>query len=205
MTALLRRIQELRATRPGWCSAEKAERLAFAVLEIRPKLCVEIGVFGGSSLAPQLLALQHLGSGRVVGIDPWETVAALEEMIDEANRGWWGSIDIEAIRKGCESFVADHGLTPYCELVVARSEDVASRFADAAIDMLHVDGNHSEAKSTKDVELYLPKVRAGGLIFFDDVSWREGGVATTSHAIGILDGACERVGFVTDCQIFVKR
>lgn len=205
MTALLRRIQNARSSLPGWCSAEKAERLAFAVLEIQPRLCVEIGVFGGSSLVPQLLALQHLGRGRAVGIDPWETAAALEEMIDEENRRWWNDVDLAGVRRICESFIAENSLSDHCELVVGRAEDVADRFDRSSVDLLHIDGNHSQAKSVKDVELYLPKLRTGGLVFFDDVSWREAGITTTSRAVEILDASCDRAGMVSDCQIFVKR
>jgi cephalosporin hydroxylase len=45
---------------PGWCCREKAERMMDVVYETKPEICVEIGVFGGSSIYPTASALKFL-------------------------------------------------------------------------------------------------------------------------------------------------
>jgi predicted O-methyltransferase YrrM len=39
------------------------------------------------------------------------------------------------------------------------------------LDLIHIDGNHNRAAVELDYELYRPRVRAGGLIVLDDISW----------------------------------
>lgn len=198
------RIEDIRPTIPGWCSAEKAAVLAQAVLTERARVVVEIGVFGGSSLIPMAMALQHQGFGCVFGIDPWDTSSAIEDMVDPANLEWWRGVDLESIRRGCEAIIEAHALHFYTRLVQARAEDVVERFGQE-IDILHIDGNHSEAKSTTDAALYLPKVRPGGLVFFDDVGWTEAGKPTTRKAVALVEAACDRLFDVSGCAVLRKR
>ena len=44
-------------------------------------------------------------------------------------------------------------------------------FADESIDILHVDGNHTQDIALGDVQMYLPKVKKGGYIWLDDANW----------------------------------
>lgn len=205
------RLATLLPVIPGWCSPEKADALVRIILTHRPSLCVEIGVFGGSSLIPQALALEALGQGVIYGIDPWENAAALEAMADEANRSWWSGVNLETIYQGCKSLLVAQGLASRCKLLRAKAEGIADVFLDGSIDLLHIDGNHSEELSVRDVCLYLPKVRPGGHIFFDDVTWTEGGVRTTGRAVAMALAECDHVEDVSDersgsvCSVFRKR
>ncbi len=190
----------------GWCSVEKAEKLVEYITTNKAKLCVEIGVFGGSSLIPQAMALKAMEAGKVVGIDPWSVEAALEEMKQEENRTWWGGkIDLESIYQNCRSHVAYLGLNPFVQLVRDKAENVVDQFENESIDVLHIDGNHSEELSYKDATLYLPKVKKGGTIFFDDIWWTDGNPdPTTRKAILFLLERCTRVELVGDCMILKK-
>lgn len=213
---------------PGWCSEDKSRALIATILEHKPLLSVEIGVFGGSSLVPQALALAALSrsadpqvrssgqadqrtSGLIFGIDPWDNGAALEEMADEANRSWWAGVDLETIYQGCRKLITDAGLSPWCKLLRAKAEGIADAFPDGGIDLLHIDGNHSEELSVRDVSLYLPKVRPGGHVYFDDVTWTEGGVRTTGRALAMVLEECEKIQDIGDdrsgsiCSVFRKR
>ena len=201
----MEQVRVVLPTIPGWCSQPKAERLVRTILEHRLQTCVEIGVFGGSSLIPQAIALRELGSGTIVGIDPWESGAALENMMDPANAEWWSKVDLEEIYRGCLRLISTAGLERYCQLIRAKAEDVHDRFGSASVDLLHIDGNHSELTSTADAVRYLPKVRPGGFIFFDDVSWRENDAMTTHKAIEFLKLHCDVHDLVTDCLILQKR
>ena len=52
---------------PGWCTLEKADKLMQLIYDTQPKICIEIGVFGGSSIYPTASALKYLGAGTVYG------------------------------------------------------------------------------------------------------------------------------------------
>ena len=64
---------------PGWCTPEKAKRLA--ELAFGAELAVELGVFGGRSLVAIALGIKwgpRPEHGYVDGIDPYTPAAALE-------------------------------------------------------------------------------------------------------------------------------
>lgn len=172
----------------GWCTVEKALEMASVIVEERPALCVEIGVYGGRSLIPQALALRSIGSGHVVGVDPWKNDAATEGSSDAANEEWWRRQDLDAVRRYCEESICRLGLQSYCSTVPWRSENARKLFKDGSVDVLHIDGNHTELASVRDVVEWLPAVRVGGFVWFDDIDW-----VTTQKALGMLDEKCERV------------
>lgn len=204
---LMTRVSQVQPSIQGWCSLEKAQALCEAILSAVPELCVEIGVFGGSSLIPQAMALKENGRGIIHGIDPWSVDAALEEMHSPENKEWWGKkVDLEGVYKHCCDNIRHCGVQDYCRLIRQKAEDVVTEFFDESIDILHIDGNHSEALSYKDATLYLPKVKRGGLIFFDDIWWADGQEeATTRKAIVFLQESCVKLRLVgKDCMILQK-
>jgi hypothetical protein len=52
------------------------------------------------------------------------------------------------------------------------SEEAARDFTDGSLDWVYIDGNHSYEFVKKDLELYLPKLKSGGLLTGDDHLWR---------------------------------
>lgn len=203
---LLEKVNSILPTIHGWCCFEKASKFINNIVAEKPQLIVEIGVFGGSSLIPQALALKHNGSGKIYGIDPWTKGAALECMIDDVHKQWWESLDLESIYNHCKENIQKYEVEQYCELIRDKSENVVNQFEDNSIDILHIDGNHSEDLSYKDSTLYFPKVKKGGLIFFDDIFWTEGNnYATTRKAISYLLQFCNKIEIVNnDCMILRK-
>jgi hypothetical protein len=202
--SVIQKASEILPTLHGWCSIDKAKKLIEVIIDSQPEICVEIGVFGGSSLVPQILAIQHNKHGKVFGIDPWANDAALEEMIHEDHKKWWEELNLEDIYFGCKKNIATLGLEKFCILIRDKAENVASRFTDESIGLLHIDGNHSEALSYKDATLYLPKVKSGGFIFFDDIWWTENQQVTTRKAIVYLLEHCTRIDLLEDCMILQK-
>lgn len=188
----------------GWCSIEKATHLVEFILEHKPEVCVEIGVFGGSSLIPQALALKENNKGMLYGIDPWSNEASLECMKDEANAAWWGTLDMEQIFAHACDNIKNFKVEPFCTLIRDKAENVVDKFIDGSVDLLHIDGNHSEELSYKDAVLYLPKVRVGGHILFDDIWWMEHNEVTTRKAILHLLETCSKIDIVSDCMILKK-
>jgi predicted O-methyltransferase YrrM len=207
MSALLEQVKSALPKIQGWCSFEKASKFVEYILQNKPELVVEIGVFGGSSFIPQAMALKENDKGVIYGIDPWKTEDALESMISEDNRKWWSELNIEQIYKHFMKNIDRFDVKKYCKILRDKSENVVDQFADESIDLLHIDGNHSEDLSYKDATLYLPKVKRGGYIFFDDIWWTEGdNNVTTRKAILYLLQSCVRVDVVNnDCLIMQKQ
>lgn len=190
----------------GWCTLEKAKKLIEVVEKLKPDICVEIGVFGGASLIPQALALSKNKKGKIYGIDPWTNESALEEMVSAEHRKWWKDLDIEYVYKECLRNIEKLGIKKYCEIIRDKSENVHNKFQDESVDVLHIDGNHSEALSYKDAVLYLPKVKKGGYIMFDDIWWAEqGNYVTTRKAIIHLLEKCDKVELINNDCMLLKR
>ena len=93
--------------------------------------------------------------------------------------------DFESARRDALQAIAAHGLDGSCTLLHETAADAAPRFAPASIDLLHVDGNHSEASVRDDLQRYLPLVRPGGVVVVDDISWS----SVRRAAEPLLDGA----------------
>ena len=164
--------QHVRDTLPqleGWCSEEKAEKLIDLVLETKPEICVEIGVFGGRSLFPVAAALKHLGNGLIIGIDPWseeECLKHFDPIKDAPHIQWWSKINIDLIYRSYLSMLSAEQLANHVITLKVTAERAATLLAP--IDILHIDTNHGEISSTKNIELFLPKVRSGGYIWIND-------------------------------------
>jgi cephalosporin hydroxylase len=166
----------------GWCSLEKAEKMMQLIYDTHPKTCVEIGVFGGSSIYPTAKALKYLDSGKVHAIDSWSTEDCQEGYnATDANFQWWGSFDLNEIYLNFEQMLKSYQLGSYCNVMRMSSQQAVSSFADESIDILHIDGNHTEEVALADVKMYLPKLKKGGYLWFDDVNW-----TSTSRAVGHL-------------------
>ena len=153
----------------GWCSREKAVAMARLVLQEKPNVCVEIGIFGGRSLVPCAAALQANGAGRIYGVECWNGSEAVRNATNEPNDAWWLSIDFAAIKENFLRFVVDRRLTREVCIIEASSRHAAAMFE--SIDFLHIDGSHAVIGAAEDVLLYATKVRPGGIIVFDDTQW----------------------------------
>ena len=162
----------------GWCSIEKALELADTITSNKMERIVEIGVFAGRSLIPMALACKHQGFGKVVGIDPWQPQASVEGQTGE-NMTWWSKLDHDAIYAEFLRCVAILGVEPYVDVQRLRSDDF---FPIGPIQLLHVDGNHSD-QALRDAERYAPLVPVGGYTYLDDLGWQGGGVTRAMYAI----------------------
>jgi len=171
----------------GWLDVNRGCEMAMLIIDTKPEVVVEIGVFGGRSLISQAFGLRENLKGKIYGIDPWSVTTAIEGDSDAENAGWWkGNIDMAVIHQGCMKAIWDHHLEPWVVVIRAASQYVYDLFPHN-IDVLYIDGNHSELSSCRDVENYVPRVKSGGWIWFDDCDWR-----TTQKALGLMDTMCNR-------------
>ncbi|OGC69959.1 hypothetical protein A2415_04875 [candidate division WWE3 bacterium RIFOXYC1_FULL_39_7] len=66
-------------------------------------------------------------------------------------------------------------LSPYdCELVRKFSSEAASDFMDKVLDFVYIDANHDYEHVTEDIEMWLKKVKSGGIISGHDYIRRKG-------------------------------
>lgn len=187
----------------GWCSREKALNFIDLVLQVEPKLCVEIGVFGGASVFPVASALKYLEKGIVIGIDPWERSECIKyyDPIEEyTDFKWWSCIDFNYIYESYCSMLRRYGLGEYCMTIKATSHQAVSFFQN--IDILFIDGSSDEAVSSQDVLEYLPRVSNGGYIWINNSIWPQ-----RQAAVDILYENCEFVKAIDcgNCLLFKKR
>jgi len=188
---------------PGWCVYEKANKLMDLIHETKPDVVVEIGVFGGSSVYPMAESLRFEKRGVIHAIDPWKAEnCQMGYTSDDANYMWWTNVDLEKVYKDFAKLIKKHHLNKYCNIMRMTSLEAAGHFADESIDILHIDGNHSEESALTDAQLFLPKVKQGGYIWFDDVNWN-----TTSKAVTFMMERCvfhsmRSVG--NECYLFQK-
>ncbi len=187
----------------GWCSKEKAMSFMDLVFETKPKLCVEVGVYGGSSIFPVATALKLLGEGVVVGVDPWDKLECLkyfDPVEDAKDLEWWGKINLSFIYTSYITMLKRFELEECCITMKTTSEKAALVLDN--IDILYLDGNHAEVVMEKDAKLYLPKVRSGGYIWINDSLWKQ-----TQKAIDILSEQCDVIKLIDNgnCILFRKR
>lgn len=186
---LLARIEAAITPLDGWTKPEKGLRLAELVIETRAEVSVEIGVFGGRGTIALAMGHERIRRGYVAGIDPWEASASVEGTNDRENDEWWAAIDYEVIYTRCLAALVAHDLARYTRIMRERADSAIRLFPDESVSVLHQDGNHSEAVSCAEVELWTPKIKPGGYWVADDTDW-----PTTQRSQAILTGR----GFALD-------
>jgi hypothetical protein len=73
-------------------------------------------------------------------------------------------------------------------------------FAAGYIDILHLDGNNSPDHAERDVRDWLPRVRPGGWVAFDDSHW-----ASVVGALALLDRGCELIRDYGTWRLYRRR
>ena len=183
-------IQMVHERLQGWCSWLKAETLASIVVALRPKISVEIGVFGGRSLIPIAMAHRYINHGKVIGIDPWMARASVEGQL-EADAKWWSDQKMhDDVYTGFMRFRENLQLQQWIQVERKVSDEFDPMLG---IGLLHVDGNHGE-QAIKDVERFCPFVDFGGIVVVDDIGW---GAGTVDRAIDLLP----RMGFIEKYRV----
>lgn len=155
----------------GWCTPEKAIKLADWVVMRRPVVSVDLGVFGGRSMLA--LAAGHISAdhGYVCGIDLWEVAPTQEGTNDPANDEWWREVDLAGIGQEVADYFAAHVQHGRWQILRAHSVAAAEYFADHEVGLLHQDSNHASEVAMLEMDAWLPKMTPGGLWVMDDTNW----------------------------------
>jgi Methyltransferase domain len=129
------------------------------VAQLKPRLLVELGTDRGESYFTfcQSLAENKIGT-HCFAVDTW--------LGDEQAGGYdettWGEVS-EHNRAHYENFSS---------LVRSTFDEALSRFTSESIDLLHLDGLHTEVAVRHDVAAWLPKIAPGGILLMHDVNVR---------------------------------
>lgn len=153
-----------------------AERTRTLLLDLfRPVkngIFVEIGVFGGANLLHLHQCAVQNGS-HLYGIDPFENIrlfngsdASGMESLAARRRLYF-----QALHETLDRIMTKYALRDTITLIVDESARAQEAFSDNSIDLLHIDGDHSEEAVYQDLTLYWPKMRHGGVIIGDDYAW----------------------------------
>ena len=159
----------------GWCSPEKAIKLAEIVLELRPQRVVELGVWTGGSALPIAMALRQIGAGQLTAIDAWSTEASVAGQ-EGANATWWSAVGDAGHEWAYQTLLGrlkKYEIAADRCVVLRQRSDVAP--IPRSIDVLHHDANHGP-QAVADIERWAPAVRIGGILIVDDVGWTGGHV-----------------------------
>lgn len=120
-------------------------------------ICVEIGTYKGGNA---LNILKNLNIQKIYLIDPY--VAYVNRKIEKNV----GDKTFTEAKKRLKRF--KHKI----EFVREFSEKATKRFKNNSIDFIYIDGNHDYGFVKKDLELYFPKVKKGGIISGHDMDWK---------------------------------
>ena len=129
------------------------------VATLRPAVLVELGVDRGESyFAFCQSAAENQTGTRCFGIDTWRG--------DQQAGGYDETTFAE---------VSEHNRSHYAgfsTLVRSGFDDALGQFDPGSIDLLHIDGLHTETAVRHDVDSWLPKLRPGGILLLHDVDVR---------------------------------
>lgn len=182
------------------------------IYKVKPDVCVEIGVFAGKSLINTALALKENGHGVVYGIDPWRTETSIAACPPEETKEFWEVIDMDAVHYDCMRAIWQHGLDEHVCIIRATSRQAnylfpiprdglcfTSSLVSDGIDILYIDGGHSEESSVYDATEYGCCVKEGGHIWIDDTNYD-----SLKKAIGIVEAQCVLVKDFGNARLYKK-
>lgn len=155
----------------------KASR-AFVLRRLpRNSVCAEIGVYKGA-FSEQIL--NKVRPAKLHLIDPW-----LFQPSPEFSRAWYGGVlgkdqtNMDEIYHSVVEKFRPHIVSGQVEIHRGKSADLSVQFQDQYFDWIYVDGDHRYEGVMQDLEMYLPKLKRGGLVAGDDYDnpgWWNSGV-----------------------------
>jgi Methyltransferase domain len=127
------------------------------VAVLRPAVLVELGVDRGESyFAFCQSAAENQIRTHCFGIDTWR---------GDQHAGGYDETTFAQVSQYNQANYAT-----FSTLIRSTFDDALARFERESIDVLHLDGLHTEAAVRHDVDSWLPKLRPGGILLLHDVA-----------------------------------
>lgn len=190
----------------GFCTEEKGKVIKSLIEKTNAQLCVEIGVYKGSSLLYFAESLQHT-DGNIIGIDPYQLEFLRNEIPDKQLQHYFyeklfkEQKTLDNIYLNLITIIENNNLNNLITLIRDTSENYCKHIKKESIDILHIDGNHDEEYVTKDIINYLPLVRQNGYIIMDDIHWTGVINSINNH----LTDKCELINTYSEFAVYTKR
>ncbi len=132
------------------------------VATLRPKVLVELGTDRGESYFAFCQAVAENGTGtRCFTVDTWQG--------DQQAGGYDETTWREVSQHNAKHYAG------FSTLLRCSFDEEIERFEADTIDLLHLDGLHTEGAVRRDLESWLPKIRPGGILLMHDVCVRRHG------------------------------
>lgn len=142
-----------------------ADHAAFGydlVAAMKPKIIVELGSWQGFSFFVFCQSVQTSALDTVCyAVDTWQ---------GDEQSGATGSNTLQCVEK----HIRDH-YKGFAYPVQSTFDEASRQFDEHCIDLLHIDGLHTYEAVSHDFEIWLPKVKPGGVILFHDILGRQPG------------------------------
>jgi O-antigen biosynthesis protein len=136
---------------------------AFLLVELlEPKTLVELGTHLGMSYCAFCQAVAHLKlPTRCYAVDTW---------IGDKHTGQYDGDILAFLRKHHDPRYAS-----FSNLLQITFDEAAPRFADGAVDLLHIDGSHDYDAVTHDYQNWRGKLSDQGVVLFHDTTEKQRG------------------------------
>ncbi|WP_073130483.1 class I SAM-dependent methyltransferase [Muricoccus roseus] len=178
-------LVRLTGTIPGMCGEEKMLALMEVMRHAPEGDIVEIGSWWGRSAALLVLLARRWGIGPVLCVDPWESAAmpqgnalldSTSARLDTEEALRIFEINLSPLAGGRLNYLRARS-TAACAyapgLEVTTAAFGTTRYS-GRIAVLHIDGNHAHEEVERDIAAWVPRLRPGGWIIFDDYEWAFG-------------------------------
>jgi len=164
---------------------ERRWNILVDLLQGRPhSIGAEIGVFEGDTSTYLMRSMP--GLRLLYCIDPFEHYPAQTEILN-LNKDKFYQVNYEKV---INKFLSR--MEPYLEryiLLRMYSKTAARVVQDGSLDFVFIDGNHSYEFAKEDIELWLPKIKSGGLLTGHDYN-----VRGYKKSFGVTQAVEERFG-----------
>ena len=135
---------------------------AWLMRTIRPKIFVELGTHTGASYLAFCQAAEDARLPvKCYAVDTWQ---------GDEHSGFYDETVFAALNDYNQSRYGK-----FSTLLRTRFDDAVGYFADASIDLLHIDGLHTYEAVRHDFETWEPKLAPGAIVLFHDTNVRERG------------------------------
>lgn len=134
---------------------------AFWIIDaLRPSLLVELGCQSGNSYSAFAQAIKALNlSTACYGVDTWK---------GDAHAGFFDESVFDEWRT-----YHDLHFSGFSQLIRSTFDEALPHFAEATIDLLHIDGFHTFEAVSHDFEAWRPKLSNHGVVLCHDINVRE--------------------------------